>query len=257
MKAKHFIMSSLVLLFVQVIVSCTYTKNALEIDGPKVTQVRPHRSFEQIEIMGSPTVCYTQADSFSVHVEGPENLVNEILTKVEDHTLVIRNRGKIGIINISVGDMSQVTVYVTSPDLVGICLNGSGDFMCRQQIDTDQMSVELRGSGDIDIHDLICDQCVTTLVGSGDVNIRRLEAQTHEVGLTGSGDVKVEEHRVGVTDITLRGSGDIAIDFAEGCKEASCQLMGSGDITLSGNLHRFSQHKTGSGDIDTGSLIVK
>ena len=33
-----------------------------------------------------------------------------------------------------------------------------------------------------------------------------------------------------------------------------CELRGSGDITLSGVVSRFSKHETGSGDVNVGEL---
>ena len=99
-------------------------------DGDRVTQVRNFKDFEEIDISGSPTVVYTQADSFSVHVEGPEAQVKNILTSVEGKVLSIHNRGKIGIFNFTTGN-AETTVYVTSPDLVAVRLSGSGDFRAR------------------------------------------------------------------------------------------------------------------------------
>ena len=64
--------------------------------GPKVTESRSLRGFEGIEVYGSPTVYYQQADSFSVKVKGPKDIVDNIITEVSDGKLTIRNRGKIG-----------------------------------------------------------------------------------------------------------------------------------------------------------------
>ena len=155
------------------------------------------------------------------------------------------------------GDRGDVIVYVSSPDLVGVRVNGSGDFISKKPIDTDTMEVVLRGSGDIDFDDIICDVCTTELVGSGDININLLDAQTSTVVLVGSGDINITQANVLNTDLSLRGSGDISIDFEEGCQSAQCQLAGSGDIELSGSLTHYDCKKSGSGDIHTGNLRIK
>ena len=129
MKAKHSLVSCLfVLVMAQMMMSCVYRENVLLADSNNVTQVRKLNGFERIEVYGSPTVFYTQADSFSVRIDGPENVVKEILTAVEGNTLTVRNKGKIGIVNISVGSVGDVKVYVSSPDLIGVQLYVSGDF---------------------------------------------------------------------------------------------------------------------------------
>ncbi|MBR4729948.1 MAG: DUF2807 domain-containing protein [Prevotella sp.] len=256
MKAKHFFLRSLLLLMMaQTIVSCVYTNGSWE-GGPRVVQTRPLKGFDKIEVYGSPSVYFFQSDVFSVNVKGPENVLDKIITTVEDGTLTIRNKGKIGIFNVSFGDMGDVSVHVGSPDLTSVSLNGSGDFVCTGNLDTDQMRISLRGSGDMTFDKIICDDCVTELVGSGDITLKRLDALSSEISLIGSGDMEVSQWNVRDTDISLRGSGDITVHFGEGCKTVDCQLNGSGDINLDGKVEQMNKHKIGSGDIDTDRLVI-
>jgi hypothetical protein len=226
-------------------------------DGPKLTESRPLKGFEEIEISGSPRVCYTQADSFSVRVKGTKTGIENILTDVDGKTLTIRNRGKISLVNISFSDDDALTVYVTSPDLTAIRLNGSGDFESDSRIDTDRLDIVLRGSGDIDVKDVICDRCEVELIGSGDINVTNMEAIETSASLVGSGDLNLGLMRVKDTWLSLKGSGDIEADFREDCGRLECELRGSGDITVKGSVRQFDSHKNGSGDIHIDRLNVK
>lgn len=256
MKAKQLVFRSLLLLVMaQTVVSCVYTSGSWE-NGPRVEQPRPLKGFDKIEVYGSPSVYFFQSDVFSVNVKGPEDKVDNIVTTVEGGTLTIRNKGKIGMFNFSIGDMGDVSVHVGSPDLTSVSLNGSGDFVCKGNLDTDHLRISLRGSGDITFDKIICDDCVTELVGSGDIMLKRLDALSSEISLIGSGDVEVSQWNVRDTDISLRGSGDITVHFGEGCKTVDCQLNGSGDINLEGLVEQMNKHKTGSGDIDTDELVI-
>ena len=256
MKAKQFFLRSLLLLaMAQTVVSCVYTSGSWD-NGPRVVDPRSLKGFDKIVVLGSPSVHYFQADTYHVSVEGPENVVGKIVTTVEDGTLTIRNKGKIGMFNVSLGDMGDVSVHVGSPDLTSVSLSGSGDFVCSGNLDTDEMHISLRGSGDITFDKIICDNCVTELVGSGDITVKRLEAISSEVTLVGSGDMEVWHWKVDDTNISLRGSGDITAHFEEGCKKVECQLNGSGDISLEGKVEQMNKHKTGSGDIDTDKLVI-
>ena len=238
--------------------SCVKTSHSLPLDeGQRVTESRFLKGFEKIEIVGSPTVYYTQADSFSVEVTGPENYIEDILTEVNAKSLVIRNRGKMGVVNFQLNGSNKISVHVTSPDLIAISLNGSGDFISKQRIDTDNMDINLRGSGDIDIADLICDRCDINLIGSGDIDLKRLEAQRTSASLIGSGDIDLKLSNVLNTFLALKGSGDISADFAKGCKKVECELRGSGDISLKGNVEHFSKQKSGSGDIEYHKLTIE
>ena len=202
-----------------------------------ITEQRGLKGFEEIEINGSPTVYYTQSDHFSVKLKGSESQVKDILTEMDGKTLVIRNKRKFGIFNVQLGDDDDVAVYVTSPDITSIRLNGSGDFISHERIDTDNMDILLRGSGDIQVSDLICDRCHVELIGSGDLDL---------------GLLKVDD-----TSLSLKGSGDIDADFREGCGSVDCELRGSGDITLKGTVRRFNQHTTGSGSVDIDKLSIQ
>lgn len=221
-----------------------------------IVQYRPERGFERIEINGSPTVYYQQADSFSVKVKGPTEVVNRIITDVSSGTLTIRNRGKVGLFNISSNADNQLSVFVTSPDLIGVRLNGSGDFISRHHVDTDKMNVVLKGSGDIQFNDLLCDVFDVELVGSGDVDIKQLDTRSTNASLVGSGDIDIRQKNATNTRLSLRGSGDIEVKFDDNCGSVSADLHGSGDISLSGQVQQLQKQKNGSGSIQTGRLQV-
>ena len=212
--------------------------------GPKVTESRSLRGFEGIEVYGSPTVYYQQADSFSVKVKGPKDIVDNIITEVSDGKLTIRNRGKIGMFNINFGGDYTLAVYVTSPDLVSVSLAGSGDFISERTVDTDNITINLKGSGDIQFSSLLCDRCNLEVVGSGDASIRNLDTRETDVTLIGSGDINLRQQNAASTRITLRGSGDVNVEFAKGCGSVDAQLMGSGDIDLRGTVQSIHEHKS-------------
>ena len=222
----------------------------------KVSETRKLGSFEKIEINGSPKVVYTQGKTVSVKVVGKRESVDNIETAVSNNTLYVKNKGKMGIVNFTFGD-DEAVVYVTTPDLIGIQLNGSGDFISKQRIDTDRINVVLRGSGDIDVKDIICDACNISLTGSGDLDIDRLEARDVDASLIGSGDLDIALLKVIGTRLSLKGSGDVKASFAEGCHSVSCILNGSGDITLSGKVKHLSKQKRGSGDIHVNKLTIE
>lgn len=255
MKSKQFVIASLMLLMASAtLVSC---HNTAVFSKDYVTEERLIKGFEEIEVVGSPNVYYTQADTFSVKVKGPDNFVENILTEKSGKTLTIRNKGKWGMVNISFSDEDELAVYVTSPDLVAVRVNGSGDFVSKDLIDTDKMDIALRGSGDINIDQLLCDRCDVELIGSGDISLPSIEAKEASAVLIGSGDINMRLFKVVDTNITLRGSGDVNADFVEDCRSVDCTLNGSGDISLSGKVNRFNAEKHGSGDIDSAKLSIE
>jgi hypothetical protein len=235
------------------------------------------KGFERIQLMGSMNVKYAQADSFSVRVHAPQDVIKKIETTVEGNTLKVSTKRGTSIIHIGSVDSDDVIVYVTSPDFLGISLMGSGDFMCVHPLDTDTLDIELKGSGDIYFKDIICDRVNVSLVGSGDVSVNNVKTQQASLSLIGSGDIDLPEveaketsavlvgsgdikmglSKVADTHLSLKGSGDIKVDFSEGCRSVDCTVNGSGDIGLSGKIGHFRGEKHGSGDIDIANLTIE
>ena len=259
MKANCMLKVVLVMAMSVMTVSCIHRTRVFTDSGnvSQQSEVRNLKGFEEIEINVSPTVYYSQSDSFSVKVVGSSKSVADIVTDVVDGTLTIKNRGKVGVFNVVLDEEGQAAVYVSSPDLIGVRLNGSGDFIGKSQVDTDKMEIALRGSGDISFDNIICDECQIDLVGSGDIGIDALEAKDVSATLVGSGDIKLKEKNVQSTVLGLKGSGDISVNFGQGCKVVSCELRGSGDITLSGSVDRYSMQKSGSGEVDVDDLTTR
>ena len=198
--------------------SCKGLKVTYSSDKPMAEEHRALKDFERITLLGSLDVRYMQTDSFSVIVKGPVKAIKNVETEVEHNTLKVNMKNGKSII------------------FLGISLSGSGDFSCERKLDTDNLDITLRGSGDINFEDIICDRVKVSLVGSGDVAVDNVETQQAQLELIGSGDIKMN----------FTNSGKV-----------NSRLMGSGDITLKGNVREMNNNVRGSGDIDTEDLVVK
>lgn len=228
-------------------------------DKGKASETRQLKGFERIRLLGSPNIKYAQGKTWSVRVEAPKNVIKYVKTRVEDNCLVVNMQDNKSITNLfsfrNFAD-NRVVVYVTSPDLIGVEVQGSGDFECKSKLDTDNLDLSLRGSGDVKFSDIICDRIRTSLVGSGDMEIKYVEARTSEVELIGSGDMSIKQSKVNQTQIELKGSGDIKM-HCDKCQVVNCRLVGSGDITLTGVVNQLNQSARGSGDIHISGLQIK
>lgn len=222
-------------------------------DKPKVEEKRALKGFERIEQLGSVDVKYRQGKDFSVVVKAPKADIKDVMTRVEGNCLIVSMKSRM----LSLGSRGDdVTVYVTSPDLIGVMLKGSGDFECKTHLDTDNLSLTLNGSGDIEFTDIICDRLDISVVGSGDAEVKKVVSRQTAISLVGSGDVKVSQQKVDQTRIELKGSGDVKVHNTA-CGTVDARLQGSGDITLSGDIAKYNVTKRGSGDVNTGQLTVR
>lgn len=214
--------------------------------------------FEKVVLKGSDKIIYTQGDKASVKIHGLKEQVDAVIINQDGKTLEVSRKSSV---NNGLGWKSlfrafsntrkdeELVIYVTSPDLTCVKLTGSGDFIVKGQVDTDNLDIYLTGSGDIDFDDIICDNMIVSLVGSGDIEIDKVECVTSKIKLQGSGDVKVKQHNVRKTILDLYGSGDIDLHCSR-CDEINANLSGSGDITISGEYKNVNRNKRGSGDIN-------
>ena len=243
-----------ILLSLLAMVALTASAGVHAVESEKVEEQRALKGFECIEQLGSLDVKYRQGNSFSVKVEAPKRVIKQVQTRVVGNKLVVSMKGRM--INLGLNSGDEVTVYVTSPDLIGVELKGSGDFECKSHVDTDNLDIRLKGSGDIDFHDIICDRINICVEGSGDVEVKKVVAQESKMELIGSGDLKVNQQKVRQTSISLKGSGDVKVNCAA-CGQVNTSLVGSGDITLSGDVSGHQSQSRGSGDIDTQRLTIR
>lgn len=217
----------------------------------------PVRLIEKIEIKGSSKVVYTQGEKTEVVVRGASDLVDLIIIENKGNRLIVSQKDNTESIFTHLSNRlkngfkepEEAVVYVTTPDLLAVSLVGSGDFIANGSVDTDNLDIVLRGSGDIDFPHIICDNLHAQLLGSGDVKLKDVTTIRANYELKGSGDIDVTQQHVRQTYLNLYGSGDIKVRCSQ-CDNVNASLTGSGDIDVYGEVLDFNQSSHGSGDIE-------
>ena len=191
--------------------------------------------FSKIDIKGGANVVFRQTNGGKpkVTVAGYKADVDMVSVKSDGRTLTITqadNRSGWHVF----GSGKEVTVYVSAPDLTAVNIFGSGDFRADGKVDTDNLLVVVKGSGDVDMRNVICDNADIQISGSGDVEIKNLVAQRH-------------------AGIKVYGSGDVDIKFTRS-GYVTCGVYGSGDVELKGYVKGLKKNVKGSGEIETDGL---
>lgn len=219
----------------------------------------PVTRFERISIPDHVKVVFTQGNRFSVRAVGGQKEVNYLKIGVKNGELVIRYQPDINkktrtlIINLK--DKKQPTVYVQSPDLIGLVMSGTGNFKCKGKLNTDVLTISMRGTGDIDFEDVICDKVDVQMLGCGDIDLNKVVTRKAVLKLTGTGDIDAHLVNCDETEVKLTGTGDVDVKFNNGGK-VNAQLGGTGDIKLEGQIRTLHQHQAGTGDINIDKLRI-
>lgn len=185
---------------------CVTTVCAKDGDA-RVSQTRKVDVFHAIDITAVGEIIFTQADKYSLRIEGKEKSVNRTTTSVSgDGTLHIGFKGRSGRGN------NGVTIYLSAPSLDGIEFRGVGSFRCEGVLKLDgDLNIDIDGVGEVVIDDLACRNLDIDLDGVGDaeitVNCDHVDASMHGVGsVTLRGNARSANlSRGGIGDLDTKG----------------------------------------------------
>lgn len=234
---------------------------ALLLPGRSYVYARPHKSittdfskiedrhlsgFHAVDAGGSFDVYITQGPAESVKVEAPDNIIDHIITEVDNGILKIYNKNDNGFHwGDLFGNHKKIAVYVIAKDLNAISVSGSGDVSFREGIHTTSLKLRVSGSGDmngrLDVKNL-----ESGISGSGDVKLSG-HAENSAVSVSGSGDFEARGLVTVNTIVHVSGSGDASINASN---SISASISGSGDVRYTGGARNVSSSKSGSGDVE-------
>lgn len=205
---------------------------------------RKVEKFDQISLRIDASLFYEQGNKQKIEIKASEQTLEKIITEVKDGKLIIRlkledrwfNRKKIG----------PVIIKITSPDITGLSIAGSGDIIAENAIYSDIMHLNITGSGDIKLSELNCEKLEAVINGSGNIILSGKEkAMNTDISINGSGDFKAKQFKTYYAKIWIAGSGDCSLYVR---KHIEAKIVGSGDIKYKGNPS-VDATLTGSGTV--------
>jgi len=168
-----------------------------------------------------------QGSSYSIELEGDEDVLKEIETKIENGKLTIKRENDRSWLNWRSGwNDDKVTAYVTVKDIDGLYASGSGNIIAQTKLVSNDLDVKVSGSGSIEAEieaaDLDAD-----VSGSGDLTLKG-KARSIDSDISGSGKITFEGAIAGRLDIGISGSGRFLA--AGSADEIKVSISGSGNI---------------------------
>lgn len=233
-KYKYIIISAIFYLFAIGITQARY------IDGSGIIK-REKRNISGAKYIvneSSAKVIISTGSNEEVIVEADDNLINLINTYVKNNKLII------SFANVSYRSRYMV-IYVTMKDINGIKVKGSGDIVSKGQIKTNDLTVLVEGSGDVNIANILANAVSVAVFGSGDVRIAGL-AEILNAEIIGSGDIAANRLQTKDANVKIVGSGDCMLDTSN---QAMVKIMGSGDLILYREPKIIKRSILGSGNI--------
>lgn len=205
--------------------SCSVGGKRIKGNGKAATEQRNESGFTGIEVAGPYNVVLQQGTDFSVRVEGDENLLKYIITRVGGKSLRISSRD-----GYNLKPKSEIKIYITAPEINKLQIAGSGSIRSSSKLThTSKIKIEVGGSGDVVI-DVDAPEVDAEIAGSGSVVIKGT-TRNFMAEVAGSGEVHGFELLSENTTIEIAGSGDAEVFAA---KTLDISIAGSGDVRYRG-----------------------
>jgi len=206
-----------------------------------ITEERSTSSFNAIQLSIGAEINITQSPIYTVKITTSENLMKLIKTDVSGNTLYIGMKKKT-----CIRKQNDIKIAITLPQLKKIDISGSGDVTVRGKIVTDDLDIQISGSGNVEMDSLYASSCSVSISGSGNVTLAGSEIINNQtIKISGSGNINMFDLPAKKIDAKISGSGDIRIHCLD---ELIAKISGSGDIIYKGNP-LISVSNSGSGSI--------
>jgi hypothetical protein len=222
-----------------------------------------------------------QGSPQKVVIEGKKDILKEIETDVDGSKLVIETEDKW---DWNWGDDDEVIVYITVKDIDGLSVGGSGDLIGETKIVTDDINLNVSGSGSMKVEVEASGDMEGDVSGSGNIDVRgkcksfnsdvsgsgkailslsisgnadfgvsgsgKIEANgsasTVKTSISGSGKVLAANLETNSCEVRISGSGDVEINVKD---ELDANISGSGSVRYKGNPSKVNSHSSGSGNV--------
>jgi hypothetical protein len=229
------------LLLVNLSLNAQWGWEKIEGNGQIKKENRASDNFTAISSAGSWDVMVAYGNSCSIQVEGDENLIAYIETKVENGKLSIKNKK-----NANLHSKNKIVIYLTLSKLTDLSLSGSGDIMGEGKFVSDgPLNCRLSGSGSIKMAIEKSSSVECAISGSGNIELTG-NTDKLDASISGSGNMNCSNLYANSAKARISGSGNIKV-FAN--KSIDASISGSGNVIYKGAPEDIQKKVAGSGKL--------
>lgn len=225
--------------------------------GNVVRVTRGAQGIEEVHLATVGTLHIEFGDREELIVEGEDNIIAHLETRLDDGELRIENEP-----GYNLRPRESLDYYLTVKYLQGIGLSSSGDAVA-PDISASRFWISVSSSGELETGRIETDRLDVRVSSSGDVSIAGLESRSLDVSISSSGGLVIGGGIVEEQDIRLSSSGsyrarDLESERADVRVSSSgnayimvtevlnARMSSSGSVYYSGNP-RVSQRSSSSG----------
>lgn len=228
--------------FASLLILFTFILSGIQLKAEE--QNRKVDPFNEISLRVGAKLHLEQGPKQNLEIVAKPSTMEEIITEVKDGKLIIRFPNKNYLWNTF--SPGEIIIYVTTPEINGLGVSGSGDIIAEDEIKTKIIDLAVSGSGNIKLLELKAERVKSAISGSGDIVLAGKEAaEDLSVTISGSGNFKGMDYNADDVTVKIAGSGNVGV---EANKNLYVRLAGSGNVTYKGSP-LIDQSVAGSGNV--------
>jgi len=222
--------------------SCIFQNNVIHGNHQLVNKQIAIGNYEKVIFNIPGEVFYQQfsdsAPYFQIHTD--ENIFKALDVRVQNDQLIIDVKKD------SLISPSKLTIYTCSHNLNKVNINGSGELRLKGEVNANDLSIEIVGSGSLLADSLLSNQLTVKVTGSGNTKLTGASNQA-SFTITGSGNIYAYDYFLQELNCKVTGSGNIEALVID---KLDAHITGSGNIFYRGNPPTLNTKITGSGNVN-------
>jgi hypothetical protein len=208
--------------------------------GDIESESRSVSAFRVIDLRTVGNLVVEIGDDESLRIEAEDNIIDKIMTTVDDNSLIIETEEDENIL-----PTESINYYVTARNLDELIVSGLGDFEL-PELNADDFKVTISGGGNIDIDELQAGRLDVNISGLGDLYIGGGKVDSQQITISGGGNHKARNMASREAAIQISGLGAATIWVEE---QLDVNISGGGSVKYAGNPN-VDQNISGLGDVE-------
>lgn len=196
------------------------------VKAEEVEENRKVEVFTEIDLRIAGNVYVTQGNEHSLTVKGNASDLKDLITEVKGGNLIIRYDSWLS-------RHGNVEIHLVMKNVEGLDVSGSGTIASESKIVTDEIELEISGSGSIIIDQLEANEIESEISGSGKIVLKGTKTvDEFEFEISGSGKIYAFDLTANKVSGDISGSGKVEITALE---RLETDISGSGKVYYKGN----------------------
>jgi hypothetical protein len=198
--------------------ACGITKTSDRKTSQKyVSETRSDFGFREIKAGNAVVLMISVQEEFAVTLEGEENLLKDVKTKVEGETLVISTKGAISPTN-------KIRVKISMPELLALELWGASEASVTNT-KSDSLKLQVGGSSKVTVSGET-KSLTAAANGASKIDAENLKAENADVKTAGTSEITVSA----ANDLTAEAIGASTVYYTSEPKNLKQNLIGTSEI---------------------------